>query len=140
VSWYAAKAYCEWLSSKLPASFTGWEIRLPTEAEWEYAVKSAQTWGGAGIFTPNSGVWEWCADPYSPLPFFAAPPQAATAAGSPERSLRGGSSFNNTGAGNPEIRASLPPAACSPFVSFRPIISRQGGAPSGRARQDNVSR
>jgi len=128
VSWHAAQAYCEWLSGKLPASFAGWEIRLPTEAEWEYAVKSTRTWGGAGIFAPSGGVWEWCADPYSPLPFFAAPPEAVAAAGSPERSLRGGSSFNNTGSSNPETRASLPPAACSPFVSFRPVIARQGGA------------
>ncbi|MDR2716975.1 MAG: SUMF1/EgtB/PvdO family nonheme iron enzyme [Treponema sp.] len=124
VSWYAAKAYCEWLSGKLPASFAGWEIRLPTEAEWEYAVKSAQKWGGRGIFIPDGGVWEWCADSYSPLPFFAAPPEAIAAAGSPERSLRGGSSFNNTGLSNPETRASLPPAACSSFVSFRPVIAR----------------
>jgi len=125
VSWYAAKAYCEWLSGKLPASFAGWEIRLPTEAEWEYVVKSARKWGGRGIFAPDGGVWEWCADPYSPLPFFAAPPEAIAAAGSPERSLRGGSSFNNTGSSNPETRASLPPAACSSFVSFRPVIARR---------------
>jgi formylglycine-generating enzyme required for sulfatase activity len=124
VSWYAAKAYCEWLSTKLPDSFAGWEIRLPAETEWEYAAKSARQWGAAGIFVPNNGVWEWCADPYSPLPFLAAPPEAIAAAGSPERSLRGGSSFNNTGSINPETRASLPPAACSPFVSFRPVIAR----------------
>jgi len=128
VSWHAAKAYCEWLSGKLPASFAGWEIRLPTEAEWEYAVKSAYRRGGAGIFIPNSGVWEWCADPYSPLPFFSAPPEAVAAVGSPERSLRGGSSINNAGSGNPETRASLPPSACSPFVSFRPVIARQGAS------------
>jgi len=134
VSWHAAKAYCEWLSGKLSASFEGWEIRLPTEAEWEYAVKSVQKWGGRGIFIPDGGVWEWCADPYSPMPFFTAPPEVVAAAGSPEYSLRGGSSFNNTGSINPEMRASLPPASCSPFVSFRPII-----APKGRARQGGAS-
>src|SRR5437867_7628298 len=41
VSWYDAKAFCEWLTSReraaerLPA---GWEYRLPTDHEWSMAV------------------------------------------------------------------------------------------------------
>lgn len=35
VSWYGAKAYCEWLGKQLNLPFD-----LPTEAQWEYAARS----------------------------------------------------------------------------------------------------
>src|SRR3990172_1814396 len=45
VSWFECKAYCDWLSLKTGAIF-----RLPTEAEWERAVRggregSLYSWG-----------------------------------------------------------------------------------------------
>lgn len=42
VTWYAAMAYCKWLSAKL-----GVTVRLPTEEEWEKAAR-----GEAGRFYP----------------------------------------------------------------------------------------
>ncbi|MET8692040.1 alpha/beta fold hydrolase [Streptomyces bauhiniae] len=47
VTWYEATAYCAWLSAR-----TGQEVRLPTEAEWEWAARG-----------PAGGLYPWGDDP-----------------------------------------------------------------------------
>jgi formylglycine-generating enzyme required for sulfatase activity len=138
VSWFAAAAFCAWLSGELPASLPGYEARLPTEEEWEYAAKWARNRTAAGERVDIRGfgglAWEWCGNPYAPLDFIRAPAGAVETLGSPERALRGGSWINPAGAVDSETRASLPPEFCSPFVSFRPVLApKQGAGPNAAA-------
>jgi formylglycine-generating enzyme required for sulfatase activity len=127
ISWFAAAAYCEWLTATLPPSMAAWEARLPTEAEWEYAASLA----AEGVIAPANmlgGFWEWCADPYAPLNHLSAGQAAAAAVSSPERSLRGGSWINPPDSVGAGTRASLAPWSASPFVSFRPVLAQRRAA------------
>ncbi len=99
ISWHAASAYCAWLQTGLVASRPGSIVRLPTEAEWEWAargglrgmpypsgdkpgrsvffVKDISGPGPAGSSEPNGyglrdmagNVWEWCADSFAPAAY-----------------------------------------------------------------------
>jgi len=47
VSWYEAQAFCLWLSEKL-----GYEVSLPSEAQWEKAARGPSTGSGGGRTYP----------------------------------------------------------------------------------------
>ncbi|MDR1073790.1 MAG: SUMF1/EgtB/PvdO family nonheme iron enzyme [Treponema sp.] len=111
VSWYAAKAYCAWLSIFLEDA--NLEIRLPYEREWEYAAVN-------DLISATQPAAVWCEDHFAPLNAISAKSENIAAAGSPERSVRGGKYMKL------ESRGSLPPDFCVPFVSFRPVIAKKG--------------
>jgi hypothetical protein len=129
ISWFAAQAFCDWLSASLDSSMEHYEIRLPSENEWEYAaLYNNEILANYGTSLHMIGsFWEWCEDPFVPLNNFSVTKEAADLVSSPKRSVRGGSSwFDSRVSGGIKTRGSLEPNSSSPFVSFRPIIAIKG--------------
>ncbi len=148
VSSYAARAYCDWLSAKLP--FPGWKVRLPTEAEWEMAARmgvdprtsvfhetasSAQPVGSGsanslGIYDLLGNVWEWTSDWYFPADYVlsswtgAARYETKPFGDGAEVSVRGGSFASSWVNVSYVTRGSQPPTWCTPFLGFRPVLVR----------------
>jgi len=115
VSWYAAQAFCQWLTTKLPAQLGAYEVRLPTESQWEWAASQGgfDKTGNSILKNIKGGLWEWCADPFAPLPFLPADRDTQEKIGSPERTVKGGSWVNDLSSITITTRGSLPPNSCS---------------------------
>jgi hypothetical protein len=131
ISWFAAKAYCDWLSASLDTALQNYEVRLPTEAEWEYAASYNSeiiAARGTSVMTMIGAFWEWCEDDFVPNNFLPASKEAIDTVSSPKRPVKGGASwFDSQTSANIRARGSLEPTSSSPFVSFRPVIAINNG-------------
>jgi hypothetical protein len=105
VSWFAAKAFCNWIAGQIEKESPHLEVvRLPFNAELEAAERAG--------FAFDWQKYEWCEDFFAPFDFLSADAESISAVGSPERTV-----FNHNGE-----KVSLPPALYSPFVSFRVVV------------------
>jgi iron(II)-dependent oxidoreductase len=145
ISWFEAKAFCEWQGK-----------RLPTEAEWEKAARGGREgfafpWGDTpdharanyegqgtlpvgsypqndyGLFDMSGNVWEWVADWFD-AGYYGKSPEGNPAGpdSGQEKVLRGGSYVDGIGPNRVAHRHWFPPAAQYKWLGGRCARSAAG--------------
>ena len=165
VSWPDALAYCRWLEAELkqaPAAppvlkerlQAGWQVTLPTEAEWERAARGGDRrrypWGdelgsgranyGGTATTPvgsfacnkcaygladmSGNVWEWTSSPFQPYPYTLDDDRANLDADA-LWVIRGGGFGDEARLIRATARGGADPGARRAFIGFRPVVAKR---------------
>ena len=153
VSWGEAMEYCRKLTTKQRAEGllpSGWEWRLPTEAEWEYAARAGTTgprygeldaiawWDGNsgnqthavkqkaanawGLHDMMGNVWEWCSDWSGDYPTGSVTNPTGPSSGS-LRAVRGGGWSDDARRARAAFRRRRDPGNRFNYLCFRPALS-----------------
>ncbi len=153
VSWGEAEEYCRKLTAKQRAEgklADGWEWRLPTEADWEYAARAGTAgarygdldtiaWhrgssgsqthpvkqkkaNAWGLYDMMGNVLEWCSDWYGGYPTGSVIDPTGPSSGS-FRVLRGGCWGNGARSARSAGRDWVDPGGRNKFLGFRPALS-----------------
>lgn len=123
ISFYAAEAYCKWLTEINNGQYI---VTLPDEYMWEAAMRDQNN----SMKNALGVLWDWCynwfnvADYVNPSTYFSAQEGIAPLNGI-EKSVRGGSWANQKDEINVWTRGSQPPNWCTPFIGFRTAIVRR---------------
>lgn len=165
VSWPDALAYCRWLEAELKQSpaapsvlkarlQAGWQVTLPTEAEWERAARDGDRrrypWGDelgsgranyggtattpVGSFACNEcayglsdiagNVWEWTSSPFQPYPYTPDDDRANLDADA-LWVIRGGGFSDEARLIRTTARGGADPGARRAFIGFRPVVAKR---------------
>jgi formylglycine-generating enzyme required for sulfatase activity len=147
VNWDDCVEFCELLSAS-----SGFRLRLPTEAEWEYACRAgisadfyhgteqeseAIAWfgqrtthpvarlrpNGWGLYDMLGNVWEWTADAFRNYPKRGVPRRNPRQTRvSSYRAARGGSYSNPVGCCRCAARICFAGGGRNDFIGFRPVL------------------
>jgi gamma-glutamyl hercynylcysteine S-oxide synthase len=133
ISWYAAKAYTDWISALLIQENTGVYMSLPSTSQWQYAAKLfkntyTKVLSSAPAFakTPVNflgNVWELCNDTYLPTgsALFLNIDDELDSEWT-QRTVMGGSWANSASDINIFTIGSIEPFSCSEFIGFRTVL------------------
>jgi len=123
ISYYAAEAFCLWLSEKIQEDLSGWTAALPTSVQWEHAFAYAASQKKNMQFLMTN--WEWTSSiyyPASPSGAFLYDKRPAPFSLDADMCLKGGSPISRKSLVSEYTNGAADPAATSPVISFRPVL------------------